>query len=108
VPGGFPLWFTTLLKSDPTETPGFDPDREPLILEADLPTNTINQEVKKYQDSLTDQIVGRFKDATISRSVLEEMSVGYNGRYIVYPYFQEDGNCYTARCVFPNRIKRQL
>ena len=103
VPGGFPLWFTTLLKSDPTETPGFDPDREPLLIQADLPTHTINQEVKKYQDSLTDDVVGRFKEATISRSVLEEMSVGYNGRYIVYPYFQEDGNCYTARCVFPNR-----
>jgi replicative DNA helicase len=103
VSGGFALWFTTLLKSDPADTPGFDPDREPLLLEADLPALTINQEVKKYQDSLTEQIVDRFGEVTISRSVLDEMGIGYNGRYIVYPYFQEDGNCYTARCVFPNR-----
>ncbi len=103
VPGGFPLWFTKLLKSDPAETPGFDPDREPLLLDTDLPTLTINQDIKKFQDSLTEQVIKRFQDATISRPVLDEMSIGYNGRYIVYPYVQEDGNCYSARCVFPNR-----
>jgi hypothetical protein len=31
------------------------------------------------------------------------MEIGYNGRYIVYPYFLEDGNCYAARCVLPDR-----
>ena len=103
VPGGFPLWFTKLLKSDPVETPGYDPDREPLLFDADLPTVTINQEIKKFQDSLTEQVINRFQEATISRSVLDEMNIGYNGRYIVYPYVQEDGNCYSARCVFPNR-----
>jgi len=103
VPGGFPLWFSKLIKSDPAETPGFDPDREHLVLEADLPPQTINKEVKKYQDNLTEQIVSRFQEASISKPVLAEMGIGYNGRYIVYPYFQEDGNCYTARCVFPNR-----
>ena len=103
VPGGFPLWFNTLLKEDPTQTPGYDPDREPLIMDAELPSQTINKEVKKFQDSITDQIIARFQEATISKPVLDEMGIGYNGRYIVYPYYQEDGNCYSARCVFPNR-----
>jgi KaiC/GvpD/RAD55 family RecA-like ATPase len=31
------------------------------------------------------------------------MQVGFNGRYLVYPYVQEDGNCYSARCVYPDR-----
>ena len=102
VPGGFPLWFTSLAKIDPAETPGFDPEREPL-LHADFSAHSINQEIKKYQDSLIGPAVERFKEAGISRSVLREMAIGYNGRYIVYPYFQEDGNCYSARCVFPDR-----
>ncbi len=33
------------------------------------------------------------------------MQVGFNGRYIVYPYIQEDGNCYSARCVHPERAE---
>ena len=103
VPGGFPLWFTTLLKTDPVETPGYDPDREPLVLDAELPANSINKDVKKFQDSLTDNIIERFQEGLVTRPVLEEMAVGYNGRYIVYPYFQEDGNCYSARCIFPDR-----
>ena len=28
VPGGFPLWYTSLAKLDPELTPGFDPDQE--------------------------------------------------------------------------------
>ena len=102
VPGGFPLWFTTLAKIDPAGTPGFDPDREPL-LQADFTGQAINQDIKKYHDSLTRQVAGYFHEAGVGRSVLREMSIGYNGRYIVYPYFQEDGNCYSARCVFPDR-----
>ena len=102
VSGGFPLWFTSLAKIDPTDTPGYDPEREPL-LQADFTGQAINQEIKKYHDSLTRPVVGRFQEAGVSRSVLRELSIGYNGRYIVYPYFQEDGNCYTARCVFPDR-----
>jgi hypothetical protein len=31
------------------------------------------------------------------------MKIGYNGRYLVYPYFMEDGNAYAARCILPGR-----
>ncbi len=103
VPGGFPLWFTSLAKIDPSRTPGFDPDREYGLRNTEFPSQTINQEIKKFQDNLTEDILGYFQQSSVGEPVLKQLSVGYNGRYIVYPYFQEDGNCYTARCVFPDQ-----
>lgn len=103
VPGGFPLWFSSLAKIDPAETPGYDPDREYLQLDGDFPPFSLNQEIKRYQDALTDRIISHFRRSTISPAVLRLMSIGYNGRYVVYPYIQEDGNCYSARCVYPDR-----
>jgi len=103
VPGGFPLWFTALAKLNPGETPGFDPDREPFLQQTDFPVYSMNQQVKKFQDTVTDRVIDHFQGSGVSSAVLGDMSIGYNGRYIVYPYFQEDGNCYTARCVNPDR-----
>ena len=105
VPGGFPLWFAALAKLDPELTPGFDPDREYALRQTDYPVQSINQEIKSFQDNLTDTIIAHFDQNGIKKPVLDVMSIGYNGRYIVYPYFQEDGNCYTARCVNPDRIE---
>ncbi len=103
VPGGFPLWFTALAKLNPEATPGFDPDREPLLRQIDYPTQTLNQQVKGFQDNLTESVLAHFQTAGVTEAVLRELGIGYNGRYLVYPYFQEDGNCYTARCVYPDR-----
>lgn len=103
VSGGFPLWFAQLAKIDPAEVPGFDPDREYTLLRTDYPTQNINQEIKNFQDNLTDDMYEHFKTCGVSDTVLQHMSIGYNGRYLVYPYIQEDGNCYVARCVFPDR-----
>jgi replicative DNA helicase len=30
---------------------------------------------------------------------VNELRIGFNGRYLVFPYFLEDGNCYAAHCV---------
>lgn len=103
VPGGFPLWFARLAGIDPALVPGFDPDREPFLLRTDYPVQNINNDIKQYQDRVTEDIMQRFQDAGVSSAVLQEMQVGYNGRYLVYPYFQENGNCYAARCVFPEK-----
>jgi len=103
VPGGFLLWFARLAKIDPATVPGFDPDREYALMRTDYPHQNINQEITNYRDNLTDSQYDHFRERGISSKVLAHLSVGYNGRYIVYPYFQEDGNCYTARCVFPDR-----
>ncbi len=105
VPGGFPLWYTSLAKLDPEQTPGFDPDREYALRQTDYPVQSINQEIRSFQDNLTDTIIDHFGQSSIKKQVLSALSIGYNGRYIVYPYFQEDGNCYTARCVNPDRAE---
>mgnify|MGYP001553622971 CR=1 FL=1 len=103
VPGGFPLWFASLLKVERETVPGYDSEREPLLQQNGFSGDSINKEIKNYHDSMTDAIIQRFSEAGIGGGVLKEMSIGFNGRYIVYPYFQVDGNCYSARCVFPDR-----
>jgi len=103
VPGGFPLWFARLANIDPAEVPGFDPDRELLSQNVDYPIVNINTEIQKYHDRLTDTLLADFSAAGVSAAVIAELQIGYNGRYLVYPYFQTDDNCYAARCVFPER-----
>ena len=103
VAGGFPLWFARLARIDQAEVPGFDPDREYALIRTDYPMQTINQEVRNFQDNLSENIYEYFTMRGVSDKVLKHMTIGYNGRYIVYPYVQDDGNCYTARCVFPDR-----
>jgi KaiC/GvpD/RAD55 family RecA-like ATPase len=103
VSGGFPLWFASLLGLDPALAPGFDPDREIFLNNMDFPAANLNQEVRSHVDSMTDGLLQRFQEIGIGKEVLEEQQIGYNGRYLVYPYVQGDGNCYSARCVFPDR-----
>lgn len=103
VPGGFPPWFARLAAIDPVETPGFDPEREYPLQGVDYPVVNINTEIQRYHDRLTDALRDEFSASGVSEPVLAELQIGYNGRYIVYPYFQADGNCYAARCVFPDR-----
>jgi KaiC/GvpD/RAD55 family RecA-like ATPase len=103
VPGGFPLWFARLMGISPVDVPGYDPDRELFLQKIDYPIVNINNEIKLYQDRFSGEILARFQKAGICPAVLAELKVGYNGRYLVYPYIQEDGNCYAARCVFPER-----
>ncbi|MEK6201053.1 MAG: DnaB helicase C-terminal domain-containing protein [Desulfobulbaceae bacterium] len=103
VAGGFPLWFARLMGLSPAEVPGYDPDREYFQRKGEYPLVNINNEIRLYQDRLSEEILLRFQEAGIDRAALAELKIGYNGRYLVYPYIQEDGNCYAARCVFPER-----
>ena len=86
-----------------TEVPDFDPEQSAIAEQLEYPAENINDEIRGYQDRITDGVYGLFKQSTVTRAVLEEMQVGFNGRYLVYPYIQEDGNCYSARCVHPER-----
>ncbi|MEN8191131.1 MAG: DnaB-like helicase C-terminal domain-containing protein [Thermodesulfobacteriota bacterium] len=103
VPGGFPLWFGALAGVDPSDVPGFIPDREPWLHKAEYPAANLNNEIKSYESRMSDELIDRYSKAGIGRELLREMQVGYNGRYLVFPYIQDDGNCYSARCVFPDR-----
>ncbi len=103
VPGGFPLWFARLCGIDPEEAPGYDPDREPFAHLVDYPALNYNVEVSSYQDRFNKDLYHRFSEAQITDDVLNQLQVGYNGRYITYPYVQTDGNCYSIRCTHPEK-----
>jgi replicative DNA helicase len=103
VPGGFPLWFARLSGLDPACVPGFDPDREPFLKSTDYPAANLNQEIQSYTEGMTSALLAHFQEAGVGEEVLSEQRIGFNGRYLVYPYFQDDGNCYAARCIFPER-----
>ncbi len=103
VPAGFPLWFAKIAGLDASLVPGFDPDREPFLENIDYPAANLNREVDAHTASMTDSLRARFQKAGVGQDVLSELNIGFNGRYLVYPYFQKDGNCYAARCVFPDR-----
>lgn len=108
VPGGFPLHFARLAGLDPAQAPGYDPDREPLAEAVDYPAHNLNQEIDQYALRLADDPLPLFRDAGIAPAVLAELRVGFNGRYVVYPYFQPDGNCHAARCVCPDQPEDQF
>jgi len=101
VPGGFAPHFARLSGIDPSTVPGYDPDREPYVQSLKFPAANINQDIKKYQDKLTPNIAAYFARIGVGTETLAELKVGYNGRYIVYPYFMQNGNCYTAHCIMP-------
>ncbi|MBW2031367.1 MAG: AAA family ATPase [Deltaproteobacteria bacterium] len=102
-PGGFPIYFGKITNMDPAEVPGVDLDREPYIRDIQYPPKNINGEIKKFLALMGEEEYAYFNQFGVSRTVLDEMRIGYNGRYLVYPYYQEDGNCYAARCVVPGK-----
>jgi len=102
VPGGFAPHFARLRGIGPEEVPGYDPDREPYVQLHKFPAANINNDIKRYQDKLTPNIEEYFARIGVSVDTLKELQVGYNGRYIVYPYFMQNGNCYAAHCIMPD------
>ncbi len=102
VAGGFQHWFARLAGLDPATVPGL-PEEEGSWSDDTYPQKNINGEVDNFNSRLADEELPCFSRAGISRDVLEQLKIGYNGRYLVYPYFQLDGNCYSARCVHPDR-----
>jgi len=108
VPGGFPPHFARLSGIDPAAVPGYDPDREPYVQEQKYPSASINADIRGYQDKLTPNIESYFAKRGVSRATLDELKIGYNGRYIVYPYYMRNGNCYVAHCIMPDHEDDQF
>lgn len=103
VPGGFPLHFGRLRALNMLIVPGYDPDRDYETGGLELPVKNINSEVQDFAGRMTEEQMAYFRRIGVGPETLAEMRVGYNGRYLVYPYVEEDGNCYVARCVHPDR-----
>ncbi len=102
-PGGFAPHFARMMGMAPQDVPGYDPDREPYVQDMVFPTKNLNMEIKKFRALLSENEYKHFNAFGVSKAVVDEMNIGYNGRYLVYPYFLQDGNCYAARCVLPER-----
>jgi len=102
-PGGFALYFARIMGIDPHEVPGYDPDREAYVRDIVFPAKSLNAEMKKFGTLMGQGEYAHFEEFGISKAVVDEMKIGYNGRYLVYPYFGEDGNCYAARCILPGK-----
>lgn len=103
VAGGYALWYARLAGIPFSAVPGYNRDNDAKAKVVDYPVQNINEEVNSYRDQITEELLEVFKKTRISKATLREVHVGFNGRYIVYPYFQEDGNCYSARCVHPEK-----
>jgi KaiC/GvpD/RAD55 family RecA-like ATPase len=101
VPGGFAPHFARLRGIDPVTVPGYDPDRDPYVQSVTFPSSNINSDVLKYMDKLTPNIEAYFARIGVRADTLKELKIGYNGRYIVYPYIMQNGKCYTAHCIMP-------
>ncbi len=103
VPGGFPLHFARLLALNMMSVPGYDPDREYASAGIEYPVKNINSDIQNFMNRMTEEQYDHFSRMGISREVLQQMKIGYNGRYLVYPYIEDDGNSYSARCIHPDR-----
>jgi KaiC/GvpD/RAD55 family RecA-like ATPase len=102
-PGGFHVHFARLNDVPSEQVPGYDPDREPYVRDVDFPAKNLDAEIKRFVSLLGEPQLDFFREFGVTEEVVSELRIGYNGRYLVYPYLQEDGHCYAARCVLPER-----
>lgn len=105
VPGGYPLWFARLASIPLAEAPGYDLESDSSKERVEYPLQNINDEIRNHQASMTEEILELFDKKGVSAEALQELKIGFNGRYLIYPYVQEDGNCYSARCVHPEKAE---
>ena len=101
VPGGFHIYFARLMEIQADSVPGHDPDAEPYAAGVQYPPRHLGPEIEQFTSLLGPDQQQFFTDFGITSQVLKELRVGFNGRYLVYPYFQESGFAYAARCVMP-------
>lgn len=102
-PGGFAAHLGRLLGLDPKLVPGYDPDRTLYARNLVFPAKNLNSDIENYRSQMQKPQYDFFASIGVGRRVVDELRIGFNGRYYFYPYFLDDGNCYAARCVLPSR-----
>lgn len=108
VPGGFHAHFARLMGIDGAQVPGFDPDADTYALGVQFPARHLGTELDQFTSLLGDAQKEYFTRMGISAEVLKQMRIGFNGRYMVFPYIQENGFAYAAHCLLPGREQDQF
>lgn len=103
VPGGFHFHFARLLGIEGTKIPGFDPDIEAYAADVQYPPRHLGTDIDQFESLIGPDQLQYFSELSVSEPILKELRVGFNGRYMVYPYFLDSGFAYSARCVMPQR-----
>ncbi len=102
VPGGFHFYFGRLMGIAGRDIPGWDPDAEAYVVDVQYPSRHLGKEINKFTGLMGESQRSYFDGFGVARHVLEALQVGFNGRYLVFPYYQESGLAYSARCVMPH------
>ncbi|KJS28717.1 MAG: hypothetical protein VR64_23035 [Desulfatitalea sp. BRH_c12] len=103
VPGGFHFHFGRLIGIENSQVPGFDPDAEPYAMDVHYPARHLGAEMDKNAALMSQEQFDHFARFGVSEATLKQMRVGFNGRYVMYPYIQESGYAYAAHGVIPGR-----
>jgi replicative DNA helicase len=101
--GGYHFHFGRLMGIADEKVPGFNADLETYAMDVQYPPRHLGAEIDQFQALMGPDQHHYFRRFGVTDAVLKELRVGFNGRYLVYPYFQESGYAYAARCVIPDR-----
>ncbi|MBR9982091.1 MAG: AAA family ATPase [Desulfatitalea sp.] len=108
VPGGFHAHFARLMGIDGSQVPGFDPDADAYAGSVQYPVRHLGLELDQFTALMGEEQRQHFARIGVSAATLQEMKIGFNGRYLVYPYFQDNGHAYAAHCLLPGREQDQF
>jgi replicative DNA helicase len=67
------------------------------------PSRHLGSETDQFAALMGEEQRQYFARFGVSAQTLQEMRIGFNGRYLVYPYIQESGYAYAAHCLLPGR-----
>ncbi len=101
--GGFHPHFARLMGIPSAKVPGVDPDVEAYVPNVQYPPRHLGTDINQFTSLMGEDQYRYFADLGVSKPTLKELKIGFNGRYLVYPYLQESGFAYAARCVMPGR-----
>ncbi len=102
-PGGYHFHFGRLMGIEDAKVPGFDADIETFATDTQYPPRHLGAEIDKFLALMGPDQHQYFRRYGVIEPVLKELRVGFNGRYLVFPYFQENSFAYAAHCLIPER-----
>jgi replicative DNA helicase len=103
VQGGFHFHFARMMNIEASKVPGFDADTDTYAMDAQYPPRHLGAEIDQFKSLMGSDQSQYFRRFGIADWVLKELLVGFNGRYLVYPYVLDSGFAYAARCVIADR-----